>query len=201
MNKPQEIRSLVADIRIPNEGEDVGNTLIGYAVVWGEVTQEIPDFTERFQQGAFTEWLTTNPDVVALFNHDEDHLLGRTLSGTLRIQEDETGLKVKIDLPATPLGEEIKELVRRGDLRGMSIRFVATSETFEDTPDGLLRTVHTAELYDVSVVTTPAYRGTSVSLRSAESILADASKFRSQKARQKLRSLLRILEAEHQSIT
>lgn len=160
-NRKHELRYLSAEIQ-----DD--STLVGYATVWNDETELAPGYLEKFAPYAFSKHLTTNPDVIAVFNHSEDKLLGRTASGTLRLREDEKGLWVEIDLPDTELAKEIKELVSRGDLNGMSFRFHALDETFDTLPDGsTLRTVLEAEIYDVSVVTVPAYRNTSVELRSS----------------------------------
>lgn len=54
------------------------------------------EFYEKFQRGAFTEWLAAGNDVRGLYEHDHSMLLGRTRSGTLKLEEDETGLRFEL---------------------------------------------------------------------------------------------------------
>src|SRR5690606_1285608 len=123
-------------------------------------------YWERIDRGAFKKALDNGDDVRALFNHDDSQLLGRRSAGTLRLEETDEGLAVEIDLPNTQLGNDVLELVKRGDITGMSIGFVAGDEVWE-TRDGEQVRVHRsiAQLVDVSPVTFPAYEGTEVSVR------------------------------------
>jgi hypothetical protein len=62
--------------------------------------------------------------------------------------------------------------IERGDVSGMSIGFIARRQEWDDTQEPPLRTIHEAELLDVSAVTFPAYPTTEVGLRSLESVRA-----------------------------
>jgi phage head maturation protease len=73
--------------------------------------------------GAFSRSLPEFPDVLALVEHDTNRVLGRTTNGTLKLLEDERGLRVEIDPAPTSYGRDLVELVRRGDVGGMSFRF------------------------------------------------------------------------------
>lgn len=140
-------------------------TIKGYAAVFDQETR-IGNYWERIERGAFKKALDKGDDVRALFNHDDSQLLGRRSAGTLRLEETDEGLAVEIDLPNTQLGNDVLELVRRGDITGMSFGFVPGDEDWE-TRDGEQIRVHRsiAELVDVSPVTFPAYKGTNVSIR------------------------------------
>ena len=144
-------------------------------------------FRERIESGAFKRILRTNPDVVALFNHDSNKLLGRTTAGTLRLSEDSRGLAFECDVPNTQVGNDTYESVSRGDLSGMSFAFMVDDKRMtkwreEDIGDedednslrgrakrmvrGIVRSIRDfANLIDVSVVTHPAYPQTSVDAR------------------------------------
>ena len=78
---------------------------------------------ERINRGAFTEALAQAPDVVALFNHDTSLVVGRSTAGTLRLSEDETGLRYEIDVADTTTGRDLLTSVRRGDVNGSSFAF------------------------------------------------------------------------------
>jgi HK97 family phage prohead protease len=130
---------------------------------------------ERIARGAFRNAIQEGDDVRALLNHNSDALLGRTMSGTLRISEDEQGLAYSVDLPDTQLGKDVSELVDRGDISGSSFGFIVEQESWrEDEIEGgmrlAIRTIESVRLLDVGPVTYPAYGGTSVA--SARSALA-----------------------------
>jgi HK97 family phage major capsid protein/HK97 family phage prohead protease len=115
---------------------------------------------KRIAPGAFAGVL--DADVRALLNHDPNAVLGRSKAGTLRLHDEQRGLRFECDLPDSPLGENVREAVRRGDIDGASFRFKVGDERW----DGDLRTVTTVEeLHDVTVATYGAYPAASVELR------------------------------------
>jgi uncharacterized protein len=126
---------------------------------------------EVVRRGAFANALKEKQDVRALFNHDANLVLGRTTSGTLRLTENEQGLESVIVPPDTQAARDVLELIRRGDVSGMSFAFtprtggqkVTTRE--EDDREVDERELTDLDLYDVSVVTYPAYEATRVGLR------------------------------------
>lgn len=141
-----------------------GNKLVGHAAVFGQRAR-IRDFDEEIDPAAFDRALTEQQDVVLLANH-EGLPLARRSSGTLRLSTDRTGLRTEADLPDTTLGRDVRELTRRGDLRSMSFGFVVRSDDWTTTEDGMqLRVIRDVDLFDVSVVTFPAYAGTDLALR------------------------------------
>lgn len=118
------------------------------------------DYVERIMPGAFDRAVRGASDVVALFNHNADHLLGRVSAGTLQLSVDQRGLKYRIDEASTQLGRDVEAMQRRGDLAGSSFGFVPLREIH--TRDGSLkvREVHDLGLRDVGPVTFPAYPST-----------------------------------------
>lgn len=145
--------------------------IVGYASVFNEETDVAGLFSEVIRPGAFTRAIEEGQDVRALVDHDASKVLGRTKSGTLRLEEDERGLLAEIDPPDTTLGVDTMKLLERGDVNQMSFAFIVRSETWtkrDGKPE--LREITDVDLFDVSVVTFPAYEGTSVGLRSAEDI-------------------------------
>lgn len=142
-------------------------TVAGYAAVFGEVADIGGWFKEVVARGAFTQTLRT-ADVRAYFDHDSGRVLGRLSAGTLRLEEDDKGLRVEIDLPDTTDGRDVKTLVERGDISGMSFRFEAIRQEWDETVDPPKRTLLEVRLGEVSIVSEPAYDGTSVALRSLD---------------------------------
>lgn len=145
-----------------------GNTLTGHAAVFDQPTQ-IRGGWEQIAPGAFDAALRRGDDVVALRDHNPSLLLGRTKSGTLRLGVDADGLVFEADLPDTEYARDVRALVARGDLAGASFGFLPGREARGKGPDGRQLRTHTSvqRLVDVSVVSTPAYEGTDVALRSA----------------------------------
>lgn len=136
-------------------------------------------FREKIAKGAFTKALTRS-DVRALFNHEDGHVLGRMKAGTLRLSEDDKGLKVEIDPPDTQDARDLIIKMQRGDIDQMSFAFTMEGgrQTWDDTGDSPLRIIdEVGELLDVSVVTYPAYPETEAAARSLE----DARKQRGMK--------------------
>jgi HK97 family phage prohead protease len=155
-----EFRTAISRAAVTEDG-----TLRGYAAVFDQPTTRQADYagTESIARGAF-DGLLDRGDVLALVDHDFSKVLGRTANGTVRLKADDHGLAFEIDLPDTTLGRDIRALVARGDLTGMS--FSAVVGEVERTAGGV---VHRSfkELIDISVVTMPAYVGTSVVARNA----------------------------------
>ena len=107
-------------------------------------------------------------EVVFVINH-EGLPLARTRSGTLRLTEDERGLFMETELDASdPDVRSIVPKMKRGDLDKMSFAFVPTRQKWDESGDIPKRIIQEAQLFDVSIVTTPAYEGTEIGLRSLE---------------------------------
>lgn len=135
-----------------------GNRMSGHAAVFNRLARIGPMY-ERIAPQAFARALGRD-DVRFLLNHNPDNLLGRTSSGTLELRTDDGGLLVLNELPDTTLGRDVKVLIDRRDLTGMSFGFSADPSSFsrEIAPDGRqIRTVNDMELLDVSLATYPAY--------------------------------------------
>ena len=159
------------ELRIDQGAEDAPPKIVGYAAVFDSLSKDLGGFREKIQQGAFATSIENKDEVRALFNHDSDMLLGRLGSGTLRLWEDKHGLGIEIDPPNTNAGRDVVELLRRGDLASMSFGFFDTQDSWEtDEQGGDIRTINSARLFDVSVVTSPAYEATSVTVRHEQAL-------------------------------
>jgi HK97 family phage prohead protease len=143
----------------------------GYAAVFN-TTADLGMFRERIKPGAFTRAIQESQDVRCLFNHDADYVLGRTKSGTLRLSEDDQGLRFECDMPNTQMGRDVREMILRGDVDQCSFGFVVTKENVSYNQDGTVdREIQDVDLFDVSPVTYPAYTETSVEARSRDEAL------------------------------
>tara|TARA_R110000803_G_scaffold59494_1_gene118108 strand:+ start:3893 stop:4558 length:666 start_codon:yes stop_codon:yes gene_type:complete len=167
MSSTTERRTATEGVELREDVDADGPVAIGYAATFNKLSQNLGGFVERIAPGAFRSTLK-QADVRALFNHEPDLLLGRSTSGTLRMVEDEVGLRYEIDLPDTSLGRDVGELLKRGDITGSSFGFRVISEDWSETDDGYpLRTLtEIGPLRDVGPVTFPAYTSSEASLRS-----------------------------------
>jgi HK97 family phage prohead protease len=151
----------VRDVEV--RAEDGKMRLSGYAAVFNDSSVPLP-FKESIAPGAFRKTLSETPDVRLLINH-EGLPLARTKNGTLKLEEDERGLRFDADLADTQEGRDIYELVKRGDVDQMSFAFrVIRQKWNEDRSRRVLTEVSLAD-GDVSVVTYPAYPTTTVEAR------------------------------------
>lgn len=162
----KEVRALHNSVEIRED--DQGEIRVsGYAAVFGEETNIGGMFTEQIQRGAFTDAIGRD-DVVFLINH-EGLPLARTRSGTLTLREDDHGLYMEASLdPSDPDVRSIVPKMKRGDLDKMSFAFIPTRQSWDDKNEMPKRMIEEAQLFDVSIVTTPAYSGTEIGLRSLE---------------------------------
>lgn len=157
-----------AEFRVEPDSNEKPRMITGTAVVYDSASEDLGGFIEIIKPGTFTASLKT-ADVRALINHDLSYPLGRTKYGTLRLLDDDKALRVEIDPPSTTYVADLIENIRAKNLAGMSFGFMATEQEWGRTADGTtLRTITKAEIFDVSVVSDPAYPETSVALRSLQ---------------------------------
>lgn len=154
------------------QGEGGVRTASGYFCLSDNVTDIGGYWQERFAAGAFTKSLGER-DVVALHSHDDARPVGRMSRETLRIREDERGYGFENDLPDTSDGRDLAVQLERGDIEGMSFRFRARKEEWDETQDPPMRTIIEAELYEITYTAFPAYPDTEVGLRSLEHARAE----------------------------
>jgi len=166
------------ELAITRNADGAPTGISGYAAVFfreGEPGTEYEmgwaNVVERIDRHAFDRAILERHDVRALYNHNENFILGRTSSGTLKLSVDDIGLRYDVDIPDTTWGRDVMESIRRGDLTGSSFSFFIRSELWEERdgkPD--LATIKDLDLFDVGPVTFPAYEGTSTGVRSGVSI-------------------------------
>lgn len=130
----------------------------------GTEFQLYDNVVERIAPGAFDDVLRRQPDVVALFNHNEDHVLGRTPL-TLQLSADARGLHYEIELPNTTLARDLRVSIERGDIRGSSFAAYVGFAEWSTEGDNEVRLIKRfSGLVDVSPVTYPAYGSTGVGI-------------------------------------
>lgn len=185
-----EVRSSQHGLGTRSAGSTTGEglTLFGYAARFDSPT-EIRDYTgtflERIAPGAFAESLAERAPILQ-YQHGKDPAVGTVPIGVFtEIREDRTGLYVEAALHDNPTTLPVRQAVASGALSGMSFRFEVTAEYWRDSAGQLLtdrevrdllwnpgdrgpliRTLTAVRLYEAGPVSQPAYRDTSVGIRS-----------------------------------
>lgn len=137
--------------------------ITGYAAVFNTWTDINGWFRESIRPGAFAKTVMEN-DIRALWNHDANYVLGRNKAGSLKLREDSTGLAVEIDPVPAQWANDLLVSMRRGDVNQMSFGFSVNKQEVDYEKDE--RVLVDVTLYDVSIVTYPAYPQTTAQVRS-----------------------------------
>lgn len=163
----RQLRSIPQQFCTREDGDEL--IIEGYFAVFDSPYTLWDGVTEIVKPGAFAGCLSG--DIRALIDHDTRLVLGRTKAGTLELREDARGLwgSIKINRADTD-AMSLYARVQRGDVDQCSFGFDIEEETFVDLGDGQCRWEITKvnPLYEVSVVTFPAYEETAVKARHAD---------------------------------
>ena len=150
------------------DGDPIG--FKGHAALFNRPTWIGPKrwgFREQVAPGAFAKTIK-EADVRFLINHDPNLLLARNKAETLTLAEDKVGLAVDAEMAPVSYAQDLAVLLERGDISQMSFAFEVVKDQWEiDDDENELRTILEAKLWDVSVVTYPAYEETDAGLRGA----------------------------------
>lgn len=159
-----------------NEDSIKSRKVEGYALVFNSESEDL-GFIEIIEKDAIDDEVIAKSDVFALMNHDDKRgILARSRrgKGSLKLSIDDRGLKYEFDAPKTALGNELLEMLRRGDITSSSFAFTVASggDSWEKRDGRYYRTIKKIDrLFDVSPVYNPAYSETTVACRSFNDIL------------------------------
>jgi HK97 family phage prohead protease len=161
MSKTQ-LRTYDADFRMEQDGEKP--YFVGTPIVFNTLSSDLGGFKEIIDRGA---WDTADTsECFAVFNHKEENLLGTASAGTLRFMSvDDAGVHVEIDKSNTGISRDCAEWVERKEVNKMSFKFTIKEDdwAYDKDSDTLIRTVKQfGKIYDVSLVTRPAYKEATV---------------------------------------
>lgn len=155
-----QTREITADFT--TRAEEGNQYIEGYFAVFDSEYNIGPGLRERIDPHAFDN--TIGGDIRCLTNHDTTLVLGRTTAGTCELRTDDHGLFGRVLInPNDSDAVNTKARVDRRDVSQASFGFDILSEDPELQPDGsTLWTIREVKLYEVSVVTFPAYEETAI---------------------------------------
>ncbi|EHJ08432.1 HK97 family phage prohead protease [Staphylococcus simiae] len=152
-----------------NSNVDTGQqemVIEGYAILFNTLSDDLGGFREIVSPNALDN--VDISDVKCLINHSFDHIIGRTQAGTLELEVDDKGLYFKCYLPNTSYARDIYENIKAGNVNQCSFFYTlpvndTTARTWSRQDGEYVQTINKIdELIEVSVVTVPAYKDTSV---------------------------------------
>jgi hypothetical protein len=167
MTNEREVRYLPMEIRAEQD-EEKGAVIEGYPIVFNQET-DLGEWREIIEPSAVSEKLLR--DVALMVGHDFGmiplaHSRRNNENSTMQLKPDEYGVHMRavLDPDHNPRAAEAYSAVGRGDMTGMSFAFIVNEDRWEDldTEKPLRRITGMSEIYEVSLVAFPAYKGTSV---------------------------------------
>lgn len=198
MKKEIRQRTTTIELRTLDNDQEV---IEGYALKfdrWSDTLGWSYPFREKLEPGCLDD--TDMENVVALFNHNQSDILGRT-GANVSLDVDNIGLKFRINPTDTTLSRDLIANIRAGVINQCSFAFTVPNEDGaeewrENEGTGIYeRYIHKIDrLYDVSVVTTPAYPDTEAVVGARSQELVD--ELRSHPKKQEIRQMLNELEME-----
>lgn len=175
-----------------------GRKITGYSVVFNQQSELLYEggrrFREIIQPGAVSMQMLDRCDIRMLLEHDAARLLARSNKGqaTLSYSIDDHGVRFEFEAPNTADGDFAVEMIKRGDILGCSFALSVAKggdRWRQNSNDIWLRTI-TAISYisDFSIVSSPAYQGTSVGVRHREEYKPTLGKYRQRLAMMEVES-------------
>lgn len=176
-----EIRSIESSF------QENDNIIEGYAIRFNSVSEILYDkekrrfFREIINREAINQELIDNSDIKFLFNHDKERLLARRNKGTgsLNVEVREDGVFFSFEIPSTSIGNDLREMIKRGEVTTCSFAFSDGDNIEWDFSDREIptRTVKSIRgLFDLSAVFDAAYSQTEISCRSIDEMVEAQTK-------------------------
>lgn len=181
MRSEMQKRTFASQFRADEQGGK--KRIEGYFAVFDDIYEMMPGVTESVSKNAFDG--QTERDVRALIDHESRLVLGRTTAGTLSLKVDERGLWGSIEINENDTDAmNVYARVARGDVNQCSFGFEILDEerTIDEAAGNVHYTIKSVRLWEVSVVTFPAYEATGVSARAKD--LKEIKRSRIEKWRQ-----------------
>lgn len=171
-----EIRSIESSF------QENDNIIEGYAIRFNSVSEILYDkekrrfFREIIDREAITQELIDNSDIKFLFNHDKERLLARRNKGTgsLNVEVRDEGVYFSFEIPSTSIGNDLKEMIKRGEVTTCSFAFtdgdsIEWDFSNREIPTRIVKSIR--GLFDLSAVFDAAYSQTEISCRSIDEMV------------------------------
>ena len=191
MKNEREVRCLHMEIRAEQE-EEHGAVIEGYPIVFNQET-DLGEWREVIEPSSVNDKLLR--DVALMVGHDFGmiplaHSRRNNENSTMQLTADETGVKMRalLDVENNPKAAEAYSAIKRGDISGMSFAFIVNEDRWEDldTDKPLRRITGMSDIFEVSLVAFPAYKGTSVYQAASEGPALESVRASLESARQQL---------------
>jgi len=148
----------------------------GLGIVYDTETELWPGFMEKIRSGAFSdsvqEALEGKRNIKSFYNHDPNQVLATMESDPpLMLQERDGGVMYDAEIPSTSYGNDLRENLKRKNVKGSSFAFgvFENGDIWTEDENGIIhREVIKGELYELGPVTNPAYLPANASLRSTK---------------------------------
>lgn len=163
--RERRINQTQFEIRTLEDGKTI--ILEGYALKFGKRSEDFGGVDEILECGCLDK--TDMSNVVALINHDPNYPLARNTvregPGHLSLSVDDTGLRFSLIPTDTAYAKDLMTNMTAGVVNQCSFAFTLAESgadwSYESEKDMYHRAVkHIERLWDVSIVTTPAYPDT-----------------------------------------
>ena len=165
-NEIMEKRIINIETSLETRQEEDGketDVVVGYGSIFNSRSNDLGGFYEYIAEGAITDDVINSSDVRALINHNMDKILARSVNGngTLKLNTDSKGMRYEFEIPSTTYGNDLKINMQNGNLNQSSFAFTLADNGDEwstDDDGNNIRTITKIDkLFDISIVTYPAY--------------------------------------------
>lgn len=197
LDEGRSYRAVAAiEVRLAGDEPEERKIVEGYATTFDEpyVLWQEDGYIVKEQVDARAFDNTDMSDVIMQYDH-EGRVFARISNGTLELNADEHGLKIRADLGGTEIGRQLYEEIKGGYTDKMSFGFTVDEDKREITENKetgettILRTITAVrKLFDVSAVSLPANNATEISARAyCEGVIAEAAEERRAAAEREIR--------------
>lgn len=180
--KNKEIRKIYVDSIETRAMEDNSMVIEGYITKFNTKSQFM-GFFEQVSPNAFDKTLSDGHNIYAMYNHNDDKILGSTKTGSLVLEVDNIGLKFILTInPNISYAKDVYELVKNGEVDGCSFGFCCCCDdwcTQSDNTD--MRTLMEIELFEVTITPFPAYMDSEACTRSHKDYMEKRNKSNQEK--------------------
>lgn len=163
----ETIEFRIRDTKVQSDGDMIVSGYVNKTEQYSEELGIVRRFKEKISKGSFKRALEkSDGDIDFLADHNPDIVLASTKNNTLKLKEDDIGLKMEARIMNTSAGRDWFEMISSGLITNMSFGFKVIDDIWEKVSDELYeRSINDLELYEVSAVRTPAYAQSTIASR------------------------------------